>query len=163
MTGDILTCRRCGRDFKQKGKELYCSEECRTAAKREQHRAWKEAHRKSALRELICPFCGKRFTQKKPAQIFCCRHCATLWHNLQRPRAGQIEAGQAERPAEPYTGRDGIERTASGAIMTPDSFERMLERSRAEHRTYGEIMAEHLAKQVSGTHGKDGKEGAYGG
>ncbi len=140
-----LVCARCGKTFTSgNGQRKYCGEECANAARREQRLEWGKTHR----RKKACKFCGKSFTPNKPNQKFCCRTCANSYHLYDKPSRAVREAKKKQPQEEEKKIIRGVERREDGSIRAPGSFAYMAARSRAEHRSYGEIMTEHLSRQV---------------
>ena len=76
-------CSWCGEEFDRKGREHFCSEECRRAAelnrKRESSRAyyWKDKNRgyRDGMYECTCLHCGKSFWAKDYRERLCSDEC----------------------------------------------------------------------------------------
>lgn len=134
---------------------------------------WRERYRPVAptIRMLVCPMCGKKFSTSNPVKIFCCKGCKDRWNTLPEDRRIDLRDPEALRKArerakadaeqlveqkrqadeqrrhEQYM-RDRIRRTEKGAVWYPVSTTEIQRIARETHRTYGEVAAEFLSKQV---------------
>lgn len=148
-------CRECGKEFEAGGRSVYCSPECREAV--EKRRNTERHERERMLRpDLICPVCGKTFRPSR-TRIFCSRKCADIWNS---GRAGQVDmrvaaAADAKKEADRVAAEierkrktHGVQRTNTGAIWYPVSGAEIQRIARETHRSYGEVCAEFLGKQV---------------
>ena len=146
----IRTCAECGKPFEAKKRTKYCSAECRE--KMEKRRA---AERRATEHEVTCPTCGKHF-HTVGQRVFCSRRCKDRWYvgfvGQKDMRIVELEAERqkenaiAERKEKKRT--DGIQRTATGAVWYPVSGAEMQRMAKEQHKTYGDIAAEFLSKQV---------------
>lgn len=78
-------CPFCGKGFQKKqnqsnqswGIQKYCSKRCKNKAGAINHAQKKEKgiFKKSELRTLTCPDCGKEFQTRHTQKIFCCTYC----------------------------------------------------------------------------------------
>ena len=67
-------CPVCGKNFETHNKrKKYCSPECYRVAKKETHKRYKQAHRKTAKK--FCAICGKEF-EPVGSQKYCSPECA---------------------------------------------------------------------------------------
>jgi endogenous inhibitor of DNA gyrase (YacG/DUF329 family) len=84
-----FTCLHCGKQFEALpvGKHIYCSNACRSAARRK---------RGDDNETRICPICGKEFTANKYSETrFCSRKCMGINRSLINER--KREAGEPVR------------------------------------------------------------------
>ena len=147
----IRTCAECGKPFEAKKRTKYCSAECRE--KTEKRRA---AERRATEHEVTCPTCGKHF-HTVGQRVFCSRRCKDRWYSgfvgQQDMRIAELEAQRQKEKEireriEAKRKTKGVQRTETGAIWYPVSGAEMQRMAREQHRTYGEIAAEFLSKQV---------------
>ena len=124
-----------------------------------------------------CRQCGKEFTTQSPLKLFCSRRCKDKWNvtpeeyrvDMSMPEEKRKAIEEARRQAEiaaekrrreeedrkhaEYM-RDRLKRTESGAVWYPVSGKEIQRIARETHRSYGEVCAEFLSKQVRGTAGR---------
>lgn len=70
-----ITCKHCGKQFITTKNVSYCSEECRTAALKNQQREYRK--RRYIPRKVICKECGKEFLTEygNMKRVFCSDEC----------------------------------------------------------------------------------------
>ena len=98
------TCEQCGRVFPNRHKQMFCSNDCRSASQRGKVRR----------PNRICGWCGKEFTPKVRRKNICCsKRCAYDLGNSKRGRPGEsnpnwkggIKKGPADYLREYVQGR----------------------------------------------------------
>ncbi len=150
------------------------------AERTESHRQYYQRTKKSVEPHLFvrnCRQCGREFTTCYPFKVFCGKRCRDKWNatleelrvDMSIPEEHRKAIAEARRQAEiaaekrrrqeedrkhaEYM-RDRIRRTESGAVWYPVSTLEIQRIARETHRSYGEVCAEFLSKQVRGTAGR---------
>ena len=149
------------------------------AERTESHRLYYQRTKKTTEPHLFvrnCRQCGRQFTTCYPFKVFCGKRCRDKWNvtpeeyrvDLSIPEENRKAIAEARRQAEiaaeksrreeenrkhaDYM-RDRVKRTESGAVWYPVSGKEIQRIARETHRSYGEVCAEFLSKQVRGTAG----------
>ena len=128
------------------------------------------------LHVRICRQCGKEFTTMYAQKVFCGKKCRDKWNvtppeyrvDLSIPEEARKAIAEARRKANEAVEkklrdqenarhaeymRNRVQRTESGAVWYPVSGKEIQRIARETHRSYGEVCAEFLSKQVRGTAG----------
>jgi hypothetical protein len=78
----MRACSACGEAFQVHGRQLFCTDACQTAARRERRRAaYQQQHQKV---ERTCVECGAPFTARRHSQQCCSSGCWNQRHNRRR-------------------------------------------------------------------------------
>lgn len=71
-------CKVCGEEFDSAAAHaLYCTPQCKEAARRERYLARYYSNEEASLRQ--CKLCGDLFTTKNPEQVLCGHECSRAW------------------------------------------------------------------------------------
>ena len=141
-------------------------------------------HRSPTYMEIyrkICPQCGKPFRTAYSIKVFCGKACRDKWNvtpeeqrrdmrdpeqarmakeaeAIRRKKAEAEARRKAEEERRKQFERDRIRRTESGAVWYPVSGAEIQRIARETHRSYGEVCAEFLSKQVKIGGSRDDRE-----
>jgi predicted nucleic acid-binding Zn ribbon protein len=78
----MRACSVCGEAFQVHGRQLFCSDACQAAARRERRRAaYQQQHQKE---ERSCVECGAPFTARRHNHFCCTAACQSRQHNRRR-------------------------------------------------------------------------------